>query len=95
MGVRWTGSLPLRRNTTDHGLAGMLSNAGSGVRKAGNSSERSQVSKERATALTDPELVDQLCDLFMSKLAKRLEEQLPSKQWVPGSSPGRDATKLF
>ena len=50
------------------------------------------MSKGGATALINHELVDQLCDLVMVKLSERLEGQLPSKQWVPSSSLGRDAT---
>ena len=50
--------------------------------------------KQRATALTNPELIDQLCDRILAKLREVPREQLPSKQWVVSSSLTRDATKL-
>jgi len=50
--------------------------------------------KRGATALTNSLSLDQLCDAVISKLAERVERQLPSKQRVVGSNPSRDATKL-
>ena len=50
--------------------------------------------KQRATALTNSQLLDQLCDLLIPKLEERLATRLSSKQRVVGSNPARDATKL-
>ena len=50
--------------------------------------------KNRVTAFTNTELVDQLCDAVISKLAERVPGFLPSKQWVESSSLSRDASKL-
>jgi len=50
--------------------------------------------KQRVTALTNVELLDQLCDRVVAKLREASIEQLPSKQWVVRSSRTRDATKL-
>jgi hypothetical protein len=47
--------------------------------------------KKRATALTNSQLLDQLCDLLIPKLEERLANRLPSKQRVVGSNPSRDA----
>ena len=49
--------------------------------------------RRRATALTNSSIIDQLCDVVLSKLVERFKEQLPSKQWVAGSNPSRDASK--
>ena len=48
--------------------------------------------KQRATALTDARILDELCDLLIPKLEERLADHLPSKQRVVGSNPSRDAT---
>ena len=45
------------------------------------------MAKRRAPALSNPELVDQLCDLILAKLSDRERQPLPSKQVVVGSSP--------
>ena len=50
--------------------------------------------KQRATALTNSQMLAQLCNLLIPKLEERLATQLPSKQRVVGSNPSRDATKL-
>jgi hypothetical protein len=50
--------------------------------------------KQRATALTNLQMIDQLCDLLIPKLEERLANHLPSKQRVEGSNPSRDSTKL-
>jgi len=50
--------------------------------------------KQRPTALTNSEMLNQLCDLLIPKLEERLATHLPSKQRVVGSNPSRDATKL-
>ncbi|MFC1969911.1 tyrosine-type recombinase/integrase [Chloroflexota bacterium] len=50
--------------------------------------------KQRATALTNSQLLDQLCDLLIPKLEERLATHMPSKQRAVGSNPARDATKL-
>jgi|GEM_PF-2603946 len=50
--------------------------------------------KQRPTALTNSEMLDQLCDLLIPKLEERLATHLPSKQRVEGSNPSRDSTKL-
>ena len=47
--------------------------------------------KQRVTALTNVELLDQLCDRVVAKLREASIEQLPSKQWVVSSSLTRDA----
>ena len=47
---------------------------------------------QRATALTNSQLLDQLCDLLIPKLEERLATRVPSKQRVVGSNPSRDAT---
>jgi len=49
--------------------------------------------KQRATALTNVQMLDQLCDLLIPKLEERLANHLPSKQRVVGSNPSRDATR--
>jgi hypothetical protein len=49
--------------------------------------------KQRATALTDSRMIDQLCDLLIPKLEERLANHMPSKQRVEGSNPSRDSTK--
>ena len=49
------------------------------------------MTKRRATALPNPELVDRLCEQVLAKLGDRLEQQLSSKQWVVRSSRTRDA----
>jgi len=48
--------------------------------------------KQRATALTNSQMLDQLCDLLIPKLEQRLATHLPSKQQVEGSNPSRDST---
>jgi len=48
--------------------------------------------KQRATALTNSDIVDQLCELLIPKLEERLKSTLSSKQRVVGSNPARDAT---
>jgi hypothetical protein len=48
--------------------------------------------KQRTTALTNAQMLDQLCDLLIPKLEERLANHLPSKQRVVGSNPSRDAT---
>jgi hypothetical protein len=48
--------------------------------------------KQRATALTNSDIVDQLCELLIPKLEERLKRSLSSKQRVVGSNPARDAT---
>ena len=48
----------------------------------------------RATALTKPGIIDQLCDAIFAKLVERFQKQLPSKQWAESSSLSRDAIKL-
>ena len=48
--------------------------------------------QQRATALTNSQLLDQLCDLLIPKLEERLSTRLSSKQRVVGSNPSRDAT---
>ena len=50
--------------------------------------------KKRATALTNSQMIDHLCDLLIPKLEERFLNHLPSKQRVVGSNPSRDATKL-
>jgi hypothetical protein len=45
-----------------------------------------------ATPLTNAEMLDQLCDLLISKLEERLVNHLPFKRRVVGSNPSRDAT---
>jgi len=47
--------------------------------------------KQRATALTNAQMLDQLCDLLIPKLKERLANHLSSKQRVVGSNPSRDA----
>ena len=47
--------------------------------------------KQRATALTNSHILDQLCDLLIPKLEERLANHLPSKQRGVGSNPSRDA----
>ena len=47
--------------------------------------------RQRATALTDSHMLDQLCNLLIPKLEKRLANHLPSKQRVEGSNPSRDS----
>jgi hypothetical protein len=47
--------------------------------------------KQRATALTNSRLLDQLCNLLIPKLEERLAHHLLSKQRVVGSNPPRDA----
>jgi hypothetical protein len=47
--------------------------------------------KQRATALTNAQVLDQLCDLLISKLEERLTSHMSSKQQVVGSNPSRDA----
>ena len=47
--------------------------------------------KQRATALTNAQMLDQLCDLLIPKLEERLANHLSSKQRVVGSNPSRDA----
>ena len=47
--------------------------------------------KQRATALTNTQMLDQLCDLLIPKLEERLANHLPSKQRAVGSNPSRDA----
>jgi hypothetical protein len=47
--------------------------------------------KQRAAALTNTQMLDQLCDLLIPKLEERLSNHLPSKQRVVGSNPSRDA----
>ena len=44
------------------------------------------------TAFTTTPIMEQLCDEILSKLIQHLDGQLPSKQWVVGSNPARDAT---
>jgi len=46
--------------------------------------------KQRATALTNAHMIDQLCDLLIPKLEERLANHLSSKQRVVGSNPSRD-----
>ena len=48
--------------------------------------------KQRATALTNSQMLDQLCDLLIPKLEERMANRLPSKQRGVGSNPCRDAT---
>ena len=43
--------------------------------------------RQRVTAFTNSSVISQLRHTVFSKLAKRSEEQLPSKQAVAGSSP--------
>lgn len=50
--------------------------------------------KQRATVLTDAQVLNHLCDLLIPKLEKRVAKWLSSKQWVVGSNPSRDATKI-
>jgi hypothetical protein len=47
--------------------------------------------KQRATALTNTQILDQLCDLLIPKLEEHLTNHLPSKQRVVGSNLSRDA----
>jgi len=48
--------------------------------------------RQRATALTNFQLLDQICDLLIPKLEERLARRLPSKRRVVGSNPSGDAT---
>jgi len=50
--------------------------------------------KQRATALTNSHMLDQLCDLLIPKLEARLANHLPSKQRVVGSNSSRDSMTL-
>ncbi len=52
------------------------------------------MTKERATALPDFPTLSQLRDTSDSKLIPTSPGSLPSKQWVAGSNPARDATEL-
>ena len=47
--------------------------------------------KQRATALTNSRMLDQLGDLLIPKLEERMANRLPSKQRVEGSNPSRDS----
>ena len=47
--------------------------------------------EQRATALTNADMLDQLCDLLIPKQEERLASHLPPKQRVVGSNPSRDA----
>jgi len=47
--------------------------------------------KQRATALTNAQMLDQLCDLLVPKLEQLLANHLSSNQRVVGSNPSRDA----
>ena len=48
--------------------------------------------KQRATALTNAQVLDQFCDLLIPKLEERLTSHMSSKQRVAGSNPSMDAT---
>ena len=50
---------------------------------------------QRATALTNSHMLDQLCDFLIPKLEARLANHLPSKQRVEGSNPSRDSIISF
>ena len=52
------------------------------------------MSGKGATALTESQLIDKLCDAVIAKLAERGSGPLPSKQWVVSSSLTRDASNL-
>ena len=51
--------------------------------------------KKRATACHNSPTFQQLWDTLGSKLTEAAREQLPSKQWVVGSNPTRDTTRVL
>jgi hypothetical protein len=45
------------------------------------------MARKRAPASRNSQLIDQLCDALVPKLAERVNQLLPSKQVVVGSTP--------